>query len=128
MKFIKYLAWISLISVLLFVCVVNFSTVKSRFECTGNISFENDLKPTTIYIILEEYRWWVGLWSDSDGNMQLEIPNKTLEYYSHVVEVGTQLQVYNFQKEMKGHFSSLSNTLDLSTPLGFFDGKCKNIN
>ena len=91
-------------------------------------SFYGDSHPITIYIVLEEYRWWVGLWSDSDGNIQLEIPNETTMYYSHVVEVATQLQIYDSPKDLKGNLSTLSKILALSTPFGFFDGKCKSIN
>ncbi len=128
MKFLKYLGALTLTAVFLFVFVANFSSATSSFECSGEISFNGDSHPITIYIVLEEYRWWVGLWSDSDGNIQLEIPNETTMYYSHVVEVETQLKIYNSPKDLKGNLSTLSKILALSTPFGFFDGKCKSIN
>ncbi len=127
MKFVIYTGALLLVGVLLFAFVVNFSSVSSSFECAGEISLDEKSSPSTIYIVLEEYRWWVGLWSDSDGNVKLEIPNKTLDYYSHVVEVGNQLQIYDSPNEMKGYYSTLSKTLALKTTLGFFDGKCKEI-
>ena len=127
MKFAKYMGVLLLVVVGLFLFVANFSSVASNYECAGEISFDESSESKTIYIVLEEYRWWVGLWSDSDGNVKLEIPNKHLDYYSHVVEVGSQLQIYDPPNEMKGHFSTLSKTLALKTPYGFFDGKCVGI-
>lgn len=124
MKLVKYLGALLFIVIGLFLFVANFSSAASNYECPGEISTGENKAPKTIYIVLEEYRWWVGLWSDSDGNLKLEIPNEHLDYYSHVVEVGNQLQIYDPPNEMKGHFSTLSKTLALKTPYGFFDGKC----
>ena len=128
MKLIKYLGGLILIAILLLVFSAKFSSEQYRYECLGETVLEGDSRPMTIYIILEEYRWWVGLWSDSDGNLNLEIPNQALEYYPHIVEVGQQLQIYDWSKEeLKGVFSKLSKIVSLNTPLGFFDGKCHEI-
>jgi len=124
MKLVKYLGSLLLIVIGLFLFVANFSSISSNYECLGEMSTGENKSSKTIYIVLEEYRWWVGLWSDSDGNLKLEIPNEHLDYYSQVVEVGNQLQIYDPPNEMKGHFSTLSKTLALKTPYGFFDGKC----
>lgn len=124
MKLAKYLGVLLLIVLGVFMFVANFSSASSNYECTGILASGETKAPKTIYIALEEYRWWVGLWSDSDGNVKLEIPNDHLDYYSHVVELGNQLQIYDPPNDMKGHFSTLSKTLSLKTPYGFFDGKC----
>lgn len=105
--------------------VLGFSSVDSRLQCGGQITSGDESKATTIYIKLEEYRWWVGLWGASDGNLNLEIPNTVLEYYPHIDEVGDQLQIYINQSEFRGNFSKLSKVLALKTPVGFFDGECK---
>ncbi len=71
-----------------------------------------------------------GLGGDSDGHINLEIPNEHYAYYSHLVEVGNQLHIYDSYdspNEMKGMFSTLSKTLALKTLYGFFDGKCNGI-
>lgn len=111
-------------AVLLFAAVATFSAAESRFSCVGAISREAAPKPITIFIKLNEYRWWVGLWSDSDGDLHLEIPNESVEYFGHVVEVGDQLQIFDFDRKMQGNFSTLSKALALQTRRGFFDGKC----
>lgn len=127
MKFAKYIVILLLAVVGLFLFVVNFSSVASSYECKGEISVGESKVAKTVYIVLEEYRWWVGLWSDSDADLQLEIPNEHFGYYSHVVAVGNQLQIYDRPNEMKGNFSKLSATLALETPYGFFEGKCLEI-
>lgn len=124
MRTIKYLGASVMVALLLVVFIANQSSVESGFECSGKLSSKEGSLPTTIYIKLEEYRWWVGLWSHSDGALRLEIPNKWVEYYDRVAEVGDQVQILRDQ-DLKGNFSSLSRTLALSTPKGFFDGVCK---
>ena len=127
MKIVKYLGVLLLAIMALFLFVVNFSSSSSKFECAGKITSGEKETPKTVYIELEEYRWWVSLWSNSDGNIQLEISNEHVGYYDHIVEVGNQLQIYDPPKEMKGNFSTLSKTLALKTPYGFFDGRCRSI-
>ena len=121
----KFVGYFIVLVIALFVFVANFSSVESRFSCSGEISHNGNTETSTIYIKLEEYRWWVGLWSDSDGNFFLEIPNTHVEYYSNVLDTGTQIQILGHQKELKGNFSKLSKTLALDTPFGFFDGTCR---
>lgn len=125
MKLMKYLGALIVAALLLFVFVANFSTVESRFQCSGEISSESDSQPATIYMRIEEYRWWVGLWSESDGSVWLEVPNRTFDYFGHVIEVGEQLQIFDSQKKPKGHFSTLSKSLSISTPAWSFNGTCK---
>lgn len=125
MKALKYVGALLAIATLLFIFVANFSSVASNFECVGKTSAEGSSQPATIYIKLEEYRSWVGLWSESDASLQMEIPNTFVDYFGHVVKVGDQYQIFDFDKKLKGNFSTLSKALALSTPTGFFDGVCK---
>ena len=124
MAIIKFIGYFFLIAILLFIFVANFSSVESNFECSGEMTSNGSSKPSTIYIKFEKYRWWIG--GDSDGNLYLEIPNETVQYFSNVVDVGPQVQILSSQNEIKGNFSTLSKTLAFSTPVGFFDGTCKN--
>ena len=104
---------------------ITFSAAESRFECNGHITYKNEQQPTSLYIKIEEYRWWVGLWGDSDGSLMLEIPNELLKYYSHIEEVGDQLQIHLDKGNLHGNFSKLSKILALKIPYyGFFDGHC----
>ena len=127
MRIAKYLGGLALAAILVFAFVVMFSSAESRFQCTGTLSSSGALAPASIYIKLAKYRWWVGFWSDSDAALWLEIPNATVEYFGHVVEVGEQLQIFRSGNKLAGQFSHLSKTLALSTPNGFFDGVCTKI-
>jgi hypothetical protein len=127
MKLLKYLGAFLVAALGLFLFVVNFSAVETRFQCSGEISSQNNRQQATIFMKLHEYMWWVGLWSDSDGSVWLEVPNRALEYFERVVEVGDQLQIYDYQRNPKGYFSSLSKTLAITSSAWSFDGTCKKV-
>ena len=124
---LNYAAGLLLAAVLLFAFVVNFSAVESRFQCPGELTDTGGAKPVTAYIKLHRYRWWVGLWSNSEGDLRLEMPhpNTAYEYWPHIIQVGDQLQIYDFDKRAQGMFSTLSNAIAIKTYRGFFDGSCK---
>jgi len=129
MKLIKILGAIGIAVLLLFVFLAKFSTVESRFQCPGQISSTDGVRPITVYLKLEEYRWWVGLWSDSDAALHIEIPKTHVDYFGHVIKVGDQYQIFDYDKTLKGNFSTLSKTLAIQLPViqktDFFDGTCK---
>jgi hypothetical protein len=127
MKLLKYLGAFLAAALGLFLFVVNFSAVETRFQCSGVVSSQSNSQHVAIFMKLHEYRWWVGLWGDSDGSVWLEVPNRTLEYFEHVVEVGDQLQIYDYQRNQKGNFSSLSKTLAITTSAWSFDGTCEKV-
>ncbi len=62
MKLLKYLAALISLVVGLFLFLINFSSVTSSYECKGEISVGESKETKTVYIVLDEYRWWVGLW------------------------------------------------------------------
>jgi hypothetical protein len=129
MKLIKILAAIGVVVLLLFIFVVNFSAVESRFQCPGEISSTDGSRPVTVYLKLEEYRWWVGLWSESDAAMHIEIPNNHIDYFGNIKKVGDQYQIFDSANSLKGNFSTLSKTLTIQLPIklktDLFDGTCK---
>lgn len=126
---LKILIALGVATALLYLIAANFSAAESRFECNGHIASESNPEPLKIHVKLQEYRWWVGLWSDSDGSMFIEIPNQTLEYVSHIKQAGDQLQLFDDpssgDRSMKGSFSTLSHEIAVRvTDIGFFDGTC----
>jgi len=127
LKVLKYILVAVFVVVLLFLFVANFSAVESRFQCSGAVSLNGASSASTVYLKLQRYRWWVGLWSDSDGNILLEIPNVAIQYFGEIIELGEQIQIYSFEKHLRGNFSLLSSVLALETSGGFFDGKCTRI-
>lgn len=117
------------IAAILFAAVVNFSEIRSKYACNGVFTSGEDSIKGAIYIKLNEYRFWVALWSynKSDGNFHTEIPNELFDYYSKILEVGDQIQIYNNDSIGIGNFSKLSKTLAIKTTKGFFDGACKRL-
>jgi hypothetical protein len=118
---------ITVSAVLLFVFVVNFSAVETRFECAGGFTAKTGQRSAAAYVKLHEYRWWVGLWSNADAAIWVEVPNEMVEYFGNVARVGDQLQIRDSQNKIQGNFSTLSKTIALQTYQGFFDGTCKRI-
>ena len=128
MKAIKILGTFGVAVVLIFVFLANFSAVESRFQCPGEISSTDGSRPITVYLKLEEYRWWVGLWSDSNAAVHIEVPNTYVDYFGNVKKVGDQYQIYHSANKLEGIFSILSKALAINLPLkvqtDFFDGNC----
>lgn len=125
MKALKYLGGVLAAAALLFLFLANFSSAASSYECVGQTRDEGGARPSTVFLQLEEYRWWVGLWSQSDGALYMEIPNSFVYHYIYLDKVGHQYQIYDTAKKFSGSFSTLSSAFAVSTSLGFFEGACK---
>jgi hypothetical protein len=122
MKFasiVKGLLSFLILTAIFIAIAIKYSIAETSFQCNGEISGES----STIFIKLGEYRWWVHLWSNSDGDLKLEIPNRYYDYYSPLTEIGDQLQIWDREKQ-RGNFSKLSNALTLDTATGVFKGTC----
>jgi len=124
---LKVIVALLVMLMLLFVFVAKFSAIESRYECQGTIISHGITRPAVVYVKLNQYRWWVGLWGDSDGELHLEIPNKFVDYFRHLKEVGDQLQIFDHDKKLIGSYSRLSGTLTLNTSVGFIEGTCVKI-
>lgn len=112
--------------VVLFLVVVNFSAVETRYRCEGEFARDDQSGHMVAFLKLHGYRWWVGLWGDSDGAAWIEIPNVWVEYFSNVQEVGDQLQLGEGTK-LRGSFSNLSHALAVKVNGGDFKGECTSI-
>lgn len=128
MKALKIIGGLLVFVVLLFVFVANFSAVESRFECSGKITSNESEQPATVFLKLQTYRWWVGLWSDSQGSAWVELPNQVVRYFGHITEAGDLLQLWYAPGEFGGNFSNLSGAVGLELgAFGVFEGACKEI-
>jgi len=125
MKSIKYLTGLVISIALLLLVLANFSVVESHYKCSGESSLGQNKTHETLFMALERYRPWVSLWSESDGNMTIELPNEAVRYYSHITEVDTQFQIYSSPNDLEGQFSTLSRSISVQTPDGLFEGQCE---
>ena len=128
MKALKILGGLLMLAVLLYLFAANFSAVESRYECSGKITSDGTKQAATIFLKLEKYRWWVGLWSDSIGSAWVELPNQTVDSFGHITEAGDLLQFWDSQGKFRGNFSTLSGAVGVELgAFGVFDGTCKDI-
>lgn len=115
-----------ILSTIIFVVLVGFFSAKTtNYECTG--SFQKNTIDKVIFLKHKEYRFWVSLWSESIGMLWIEIPGKSMDLVTDIKEVGHLLQLYGYNKEMKGHFSTLSKFISIKIFGDFYDGQCTEI-
>lgn len=121
----KYIGYLILSTVILYAFLVNFSIKESEFKCIGEMA---NKQGQVIYFRLSEARWWVGLWSDSDGSVWIEYPNNWVNNFNDIARVGDIYQIYESNK-INGTFSTLSNALQIKAygSSYYFEGTCDSI-
>lgn len=128
MRLLKYLGALLVAALGLFLFVVYFSAVETRFQCSGELSSQGNSQKAILHMKLNEYRWWVGLWSNSVGDVTLEVQNKPLvDHFGNIEKNGDLLQIYDYEKRPQGYFSILSKTLAITTSRWSFDGTCNHV-
>ena len=82
-----------------FFVLVNYSAVEKNFTCEGKLGDQPDIA----YVVLSEYRWWVRLWSDSDGDLKLQFDKRGITTYVPFVDKSGDgiLAVYSFHRNDK---------------------------
>ncbi|MBP6891900.1 hypothetical protein KBB92_03150 [Candidatus Shapirobacteria bacterium] len=126
-KVVKYSGFAVLGIAIILLVLIKFSAVETNFKCSGEITKNNISQGQSIvYIKLTEYRPWVGLWSNSDGSIDLEIPNGWFDYFEQIEKNGDHYLIYKAypEKTFQGIFSLLSKTIAINTPQGVFEGSC----
>ncbi len=127
MKLLKYAGALLIAAFGLFLFVVYFSSVETRFRCSGEFSSDGNPQKATLYVKLDELRWWV-VWVDSDGDITLEVQNKPLvDRFVSIKKNGDLLTMYDSEKLPRGYFSTLSKTLAVTTDRWSFDGTCNHV-
>ncbi len=110
----------------IFLFLVKFSAVETIYACKGTIAEADEKKKGEVYMRLKEYRFWVGLWNKSDGDLWVEVPSSTVGYFAHLRKTGDLFTISESpEKPFAGDFSSLSRTLSLRvTSYLSFEGSC----
>jgi hypothetical protein len=127
MKLAKYLVAVLILLVAGYLFLVYFSATETRLACDGTMTSKGTGTASKVFVRLQDYRWWVKLWSTSEGSLWLEVPNTTVEYYPRLSVAGDQLQIFNSAGKLQGQLSKLSFALNLSTPAGLFEGSCSEL-
>lgn len=120
---------VSLGTVILF-----FSETQHKYECVGALKTSVDVKHgSKVYIVHNDYRPWVKLWSQSDGDVKIEVPGRWIQYYSYVEDTGNEdshLHIFNAKDgALVGFLSKLSNHfwINIASIESIFEGTCKKI-
>lgn len=129
---LKILAALVAAYIVFLVIAANFSAVPTKYKCSGNQTLHNETKHIEVFMLLKEYRWWVGLWSKSEGAVHIEAPNSLGPVpFLHVSNTEMGLGFWSDKSDVSsgGSFSKLSKRLYFSSPysLGTFDGTCKEL-
>jgi len=111
-----------------FFAAAYFSASESRFECRGVVTEQGVESPARVFLKLERYRWWVGLWSDSWGSAWIEVPSETVIYVGQITNAGDLLAFWEPHDKFRGNFSTLSKTLGVGIYQGrVFEGTCTSV-
>jgi hypothetical protein len=78
------------------------------------------------FIKVYEYRWWVGLWGDSDVAVWIEPPNVWTESFNYGRKVGDQLH-FGEATTLRGDFSTLSGGFTANVVSGTYTRICTSI-
>ena len=135
MTMFKYLAIVLIVIVGTFYIVANYSAIETKYKCEGELDYAGNIVSETIYVKYEQYRWWVGLWSDSYGNFWIEFSDKMPESFRHVTKTGTELHMFNYEyldsgkklTPMEGSLSLLSNKISIFKNKWSYKGQCSSI-
>jgi hypothetical protein len=105
--------------------VVNYSTSSSTYRCQDAIAETSERQ--AVYIVLNEYRPWVGLWNNSDGNLYFLWPARDVTTSFSLQKSADTFRAYSHPDltGLKGQFSLGNKALRIETPNGNFDGVCE---
>lgn len=118
-----------------FYVVVNYSALTQELTCKGYWKElgQNKEVAEIAHVRLTEYRWWVHLWSESDGSVEVQTENFALAHYIPFVEKIGQgsLALYEFRKskfaDLQGGYRASNGeiTLKFSDDLVFVGTSCR---
>ena len=87
MKLLKTLGILMLIVISGFLIVPK--SVTTVYECLGELTDDDRHRErASMFMKHTRYRWWVHLWSDSDGNVKTEFVHGMHSYYNTVEDYG----------------------------------------
>jgi hypothetical protein len=115
-----------------FYVVVNYSALTQELTCNGYWKElgQNKEVAEVAHVQLTEYRWWVHLWSESDGNVKAQTEKFALAHYIPFVRKINEgsLALYEFGEstDFQGGYRAANGeiTLKFSDNL-IFVGSCR---
>ena len=138
--FIKLIS-LSFLIFLLLVGYLFLTEQTTKYECTGEGRYSKsfidkyspelgEIENPTIseigFLSITSYSRIVLLWSDDRHEITWEKPNENIQTWFNVVELGHLMQINDFENNIVGTFSKISNALSLVTNREF-TGICSKI-
>ena len=118
-----------------FYVVVNYSALTQELTCKGYWKElgQNKEVAEVAHVQLTEYRWWVHLWSESDGNVKAQTEKFALAHYIPFVRKLNEgsLALYEFREsksaDLQGGYRAANGelTLKFSDNLVFVGTSCR---
>src|SRR5215207_2650432 len=100
-RILKIVAGAILLAGICFYVVLNHSTLTQELTCKGHWQRVRDTEQVAevAHVQLTEYRWWVHLWAESDGNVAMQTEKLALaSYLGFVHKIGEgSLSLYEFR-------------------------------
>jgi hypothetical protein len=92
-----------LVGALLYV-IANYSDVTQELTCQGY--WKDSGAAEVAHMQLVEYRWWLRLWWEGDGNVMVQTEKRALaHYFPRVRKIGDgSLAIYEFYQTMPADF------------------------
>ena len=132
MRNVKWISSLAAAVVVLVGAAAKFPAVEVRYQCQGEV-YRAQSEPTvaSLKFRMADYRWWMRLWSGSDGSLWLESPQEVVQHYTslRVTEeyLGRHWNILDSDGKERGGFSTPDGMLGIETSVGLFFGKCLNV-
>ena len=129
MRNVKWIGFLVAAVVVLGGVAAKFSAVEVRYQCQAEV-YRAQSEPTvaSVKFRMAEYRWWMRLWSGSDGSLWIESPQEIVQRYPslRVKEeyLGRHWYILNSVGKEHGGFSTSDGMLGIETSAGLFAGQC----
>jgi hypothetical protein len=132
MRDIKWFGLLAASVVVLIGIATGFSSVEVRYQCQVEIvRAQSEPTEASVKFRVAKYRWWMQLWSGSDGSLWIESPQEIVQHYPNLrVEEeysGLHWHILNGQGKKHGEFSTSDGSFGIETPLGLFAGRCRKV-
>jgi hypothetical protein len=126
-RFLKYLGLVIVVVCVLFYIVANHSiSGEHQIACKGSFYVGGKaIGEEEIFFKFRKYRWWVHLWSDSDGEVYGQ--SKDEFYLSFRNEIVDGWGDVIFDGGKKGRYLAMSRTMRFINGGQLFEGKCVDI-
>jgi hypothetical protein len=128
-RFLKYLGLALVVAAGLLYIAANHSIADEyQIACKGKYFLKGEvINEGTVHFKFRKYRWWVHLWSDSDGTAYIENIGGYIDSIDdlEILEGWGDIVFDKYGGAKKGRYSAMSKTMRYIYGTQLFEGKCK---